>query len=609
MLISRSCRQLLWIAAAVIALVLGFGATGFRALGFRATASASAAPAPTFTKEVAPILFKHCVNCHRPGEIGSAVSLLSYETAKPWAASIKDQVARREMPPWPADPNGSLKFRNDPRLSQQEIDTLVAWVNGGAPKGNDADLPPIPSAPNGWLHPKGLAPDLVIQLPEFHLPAKGEIPYQRYLAKVPVSEDKWIVALQVLPSNRALVHHMAITEVALENGVTPADLDKLALVAEKLGLPKGSIGTQAAVVDPSNPAESDMLGVYTPGTTFEEYGDDSAKVLRGGKNMYLNFNIHYQTIGEPATDRPSLALWFEPGPPKHQIFRVPASGETIIADGKELLTDTPGPKAEGTSVVIPPIPPNAENYEVIGVTAYTEPVTIYQLQPHAHLRGKDFKYVVIYPDGRELNVLSVPKYDFHWQLAYELEKPLSLPAGSKLIVTAHYDNSHNNEHLRHHHDASDTTHNLDPDKEVNFREANQSWDEMFTPFIQYSIDAPAQPSSPSEVHGESKALEIAEVVGCLQQTSSGEWMLTNASDPVESATQPTSMAAVKAAADRPLGNQQDQLLGVDVFFPSSYKGQKTVVKGVLIERAKDKEGSKESRLNVTSLQTVSATCR
>jgi hypothetical protein len=572
----------MWLAGAVTASVLGF----------RAIPSATDAPAPTFSKEVAPILYKHCANCHRPGEIGSAVSLLSYDTARPWAESIKGKVLRREMPPWPADPNGSMKFRNDPRLSQQEIDTLVAWVNAGTPKGNDADLPPLPSISQGWLYAKGLAPDLVIRLPEFHLPATGEIPYVRYLAKLPVSEDKWVVALQVLPSNRALVHHMAITEVVLDDGLTPADLDKLALVAQQVDFPNRSIGSRPAVADPANAGEYDMLGVYTPGTTFETYGEGSAKLLKGGKNMYLNFNIHYQANGKPETDRPALALWFQPDPPKHQLFRVPASGGTIIADGRELPTDAPGQKAEGTSVAIPPIPAYAQNYEVIGITAYTEPVTIYQLQPHAHLRGKDFKYAVVYPDGREESVLSVPKYDFHWQLAYELEKPLKLPAGSKLVVTAHYDNSLKNEALQHHHDASDTAHNIGPDRAVYFREANQSWDEMFTPFIQYSIDT----------HREQNALDIAEVVGCLEQGPSGSWMLTNASEPIVSDSQPTSMAALKAAVARPLGNQQDQLLGVGAFNPSSHKGQKTAVKGVLI-----KEG-KESRLNVTSLQAVASTC-
>ena len=586
MMISKQIRQWMWVAGSVTGLALGGVAIG----------SAAGKPAPTFTKEVAPILFTHCATCHRPGEIGASVSLVSYDSAKPWAEAIKEQVVKREMPPWPADPKGSLKFRNDPSLSQQEIDTLVAWVNAGAPKGSDADLPPLPTISQGWQHPQGLAPDLVIPLREFHLPAKGEIPYVRYLAKVPFPEDKWIVGLQVRPGNRALVHHMAITEVVLNEGVTPDKLDELARVARQLGFPSNAIEPRPAVADPANPGAYDMLAVYTPGTTFETYGEGSAKLLKGGNNAYLNFNIHYQTTGQPETDQSMLAFWFRPDPPKHQLFRVPASAGTIIADGKELLTDTPGQKAEGTSVAIPPIPPNAENYEVIGITAYTEPVTIYQFQPHAHLRGKDFKYVVVFPDGREETVLTVPKYEFHWQLAYQLEQPLKLPAGSKLVVTAHYDNSMNNEHLVHHHNPGDPAHNPGPEKEVYFREANQSWDEMFTPFIQYSIDSedPAKP--------EASVLNIAEVVGCLEQTPSGTWSLSHASDPAVSKTQPTSSIALKAAAAETRGHEQDQLLGVGVFSPASHKGQKVAVKGVLLKDAK------VSRLNVTSLQTLATTC-
>jgi hypothetical protein len=573
------------------------------ALAFLPVAFAADSPRPTFSKEVAPILFKHCANCHRPGEIASEVSPLSYESARPWADSIKQQVLSRQMPPWPADPNRSVKFRNDPRLTQQEIDTLIAWVDAGAPKGSDADLPPQPSFPKGWLHPKGLAPDIVISMPEFDVPAQGEIPYIRRLIKVPFTTDKWVTAMQVLPGNGAVVHHMAITEVELAPGVTPENIDNLQQVARKLGFRNGLKSTQFAVGTPANPAVHDMLGVYTPGTTLETYGD-SAKLLKGGENLYLNFNIHYQAIGQPVKDQTKVAFWFRPDPPKHQLFRVPASGETIIADGHQLLTDAPGEKAEGTTVAIPPIPPYAENYEVIGITAYTEPITIYQLQPHAHLRGKDFKYSVVYPDGREETLLTVPKYDFHWQLAYELETPLKLPAGGKLIVTAHYDNSLKNENLMHHHrrDPSVAGHSPGPESDVHFREENQSWDEMFTPFIQYTIDdqdlTVTPPPKPQNI------LPMVEVVGCLNenQTRSGAWVLTHAGEPVVSKTQGTSSAAVAEAAAKPLGSQQDELLGVDVFNPASQKEKKVAAKGVLI-----KDGAL-NRLNVTSLQTVAATC-
>jgi mono/diheme cytochrome c family protein len=569
------------------------GAVTVLALGFVAAAFPGEVPAPTFTKDVAPILFAHCANCHRPGEIGSSVPLVSYDGARPWAESIKEKVLKREMPPWSADPSASLKFRNDPRLSQQDIDTLVAWVNAGSPKGKDADLPPLPRFSEGWMNPEGLAPDLVLPLREFHLPPKGEIPYVRYLAKVPFSEDKWVVAMQVRPGNAAVVHHMAITEVALDPGVTPEGLDQLASLARQLGLPNNVSAMRPAVADPTNPQVYDMLGVYTPGTTFEMYENGSAKLLKGGKNLYINFNIHYQTTGKPEKDRSMIAFWFQPGPPKHQLFRVPGAGETIIANGRELLTDAPGRKAEGTRVAIPPIPPHAENYEVIGITAYAEPVTIYQFQPHAHLRGKDFRYEVVYPDGREAVVLSVPKYDFNWQLAYELDTPLKLPAGSKLVVTAHYDNSLKNKY------------NPDPEKEVYFREENQSWDEMFTPFIQYTIDNQDLTKPPKlalEEQRDEDVLDIAEVVGCLEQSSSTTWMLTNATDPAVSKIQATSSVALKGAAAKPLGNRQYQLLGLDVFNPSSHTGHKVAVKGVLIK------DDKQSRLNVTSVQMVALTC-
>jgi mono/diheme cytochrome c family protein len=545
--------------------------------------------APTYDKEIAPILFKHCAQCHSSGEIASAVPLLTYEGARPWAKAIKEKVLLREMPPWPADPSASLKFRNDARLSQQDIDTLVAWVNAGAPKGDDRDLPAAPQQTpswmhGGWMHPAGRPPDAVISLPgDFELPAKGEIPYIKMLAKVPFSEDKWVVAAEVRPGNGAVVHHMAITEVELADWVKPADLEAFA----RLGITNNSMLTRPAVIAPSHLSDYDMLGLYTPGTTFESYPDGTAKLLRGGKNLYLNFNIHYTTTGKPETDRSSIALWFQSSPPKQQLYRVPAAVQAIIAQGRELLTDAAGDKAEGTSVAIPPIPPNEENYEVIGMTAYTEPVTIYQLQPHAHLRGKDFQYTVVYPDGREQSILSVPKYDFHWQLAYDLETPLKLPAGSKLVVTAHYDNSLRNKS------------NPAPDREVYFRSQNQSSDEMFTPFVQYSIaEAPAQgPAAEKDPR-----VELAEIRGCLEQGPAQSWMLVNASDPVVSTTQATSSEALPAASSKPLGDRSYQLVGAHAFHPAAAKGQKVAVKGALIP------DGKLNRLNVTSLQSLSASC-
>jgi mono/diheme cytochrome c family protein len=456
-------------------------------------AAVAGGTAPTYSQDVAPILFKNCAACHGAG--GGAAALLSYDAAKLRAAAIREQVLKRAMPPWPADPERSLPFRNDARLSDQDIDTLIAWVDSGAIKGSDP-APLAPAFAKGWLHPQGLAPDAVVALPEFTVRATGEVPYIQRLIKVPYLEDKWIVAMQVRAGNRELLHHMGITEVTLPAGIRPEDLNAFASMASQLGVPNGALDTaQAAVVDPANPEAYDMLGVYTPGTTFEEYPDGSARLLKGGKNSYINFNIHYTTTGKPETDRSQLALWFRSTPPRHQLYREPAAIKTILSNSRELLNDEAGTKAEGTEAVIPPIPAYAENYELTGVTAYTEAVTIYQFQPHAHMRAKDFRYSVVFPDGREQVVLSVPKYDFHWQLAYELKTPLEVPAGSKLIVIAHYDNSAKNEHLRDLGDT-DTARNCGPDKVAYFRRQNQSWDEMFSPLIQYSADR-ADPAKPA----------------------------------------------------------------------------------------------------------------
>ena len=325
----------------------------------------SAAPGavPMFTKDVAPILIKHCANCHD--------SLISYDAARSSAAAIGEQVRTGAMPPWPADPGHSLKFRNDARLSEAEVAAVVAWVDAGTPKGDDADLPSARHSVGQWLDPRGRAPDAVISLPETRIQATGEIPYIQQLIKVPFAEDKWIVAMQLHPGNRNVLHHMGITEVHLPEGVEAAKINEFAAAARQLGFPEGSIAsTQPAVVDPANADAYDMLGVYTPGATFEAFADDSGKLLKGGKSYYLNFNIHYTTTGKPAADRSQLGLWFRSTPPKHQLIRAPVAVGTIIADGKELLTDSPGTKAEGTEVAIPPIPAYAQDYEVIGISAY-----------------------------------------------------------------------------------------------------------------------------------------------------------------------------------------------------------------------------------------------
>lgn len=553
-----------------------------------ASFSPGAGAVPTFTRDVAPILFKHCTACHD--------SLQSYEMVQSAAQAVKQQVQARAMPPWPADPAHSLKFRNDPRLSERDIATLVAWVDSGTPKGDDKDLPPVPGQAGQWLNPQGRPPDVVIFLPTIHVEATGEVPYIQQLIKVPVLEDRWLVAMQLLPGNRKLLHHMGITEVTLPEGMGPEQVNEFAAIARKFGIPDGSAANiRPAVEDPTHAGTYDMLGVYTPGSTFEGFTDDSGKLLKGGKSDYINFNIHYTTTGKPESDRSRLGLWFRSTPPEHQLIRAPIAVDTIIAAGTELLTDSPGTRAEGTPFAIPPIPAYAQNYEVTGMSAYTRPVTLYQLQPHAHMRARDFTYVAVYPDGHEQVLLTVPDYDFHWQLAYQLDRPLTLPPGSKLMVTAHYDNSRKryDERIR----ADDAAGNCGPEKVVYFRRQNQSWDEMFSPLVQYAVSA-TRPG----VSGKNTP-RLIKTVGCLGQDHSGKWLLTRAGEAVETNRQATSMVEVKTAATSALGVQTLELLGVNVFKPHDLSGQKVAVKGVLIPAGNN------SRLNVTSLQSLSARCK
>src|SRR5215204_7225683 len=183
---------------------------GVAALGsFRVTAQSPAPhPAPTFAKDVASIMYSKCANCHRPGEV-APMSLLSYEDARPWAKAIKSKVVAREMPPWGADMTQTLPMRNDISLSQKEIDTIAAWVDGGAVKGNPADMPPSPKFATGWT--AGTEPDLILDMPvEFDIPAEGELGVQMFYSKVPWTEDKFAEIVELKPSNRAVLHHAGI---------------------------------------------------------------------------------------------------------------------------------------------------------------------------------------------------------------------------------------------------------------------------------------------------------------------------------------------------------------------------------------------------------------
>ena len=197
---------------------------------------------PSFGKEIAPILHEKCAQCHRPGEV-APMSLMSYEEVRPWVRAIKTKVVSRQMPPWYAEGEHG-KWRNDRRLSQADIDKIVAWVDAGAPRGSDA-MPDPPQLAHGWNHPSGRPPDLIIETPEFKVAAEGEVPWWYANVKLPFQGDVWVEAAQVVPGNRAVVHHVLVTSATL-----PSDAPATELVA---GAPTSELLARGAGAAPRQP--------------------------------------------------------------------------------------------------------------------------------------------------------------------------------------------------------------------------------------------------------------------------------------------------------------------------------------------------------------------
>jgi len=405
-------------------LKIGAVMTGLTAvLVIGASASGPAKTSSTYTKDVAQILFNRCVECHRTGEI-APMSLLSYQEVRPWAKSIRQRVVERSMPPWSADPHVG-KFANDPSLSQKEIDAIVSWVDAGAPKGDDKDMPPTPKFTDGWTIGK---PDVVLAMQEEHaVPADGTVPYLYFTIPTNFTEDKWVQAIEIRPGNRKVVHHV------------------IAFVQEP-----GASGRRGGGAGGSEAQGGrGQLGGITPNKTGIVFGPGTARLIKAGSSIV--FQMHYTTNGEATKDRTSIGILFAKQPP----IKTLVTGNAMNARFA--------------------IPPGDGNHEVKSTTTFKEDVHLTSFMPHMHFRGKDFIYTAVYPDGRSEVLLNVPKYDFNWQLTYIPDKPIALPKGTRLDCVAHFDNSTKNKY------------NPDPSKEV--RWGDQTWEEMMIGWYTYTRDA------------------------------------------------------------------------------------------------------------------------
>jgi hypothetical protein len=448
--------------------------------------SAAAESAPTFAKDVAPILYSKCISCHRSGEV-APMSLITYKEVRPWAKAIRGKVQAREMPPWGADPKFGT-FRNDNSLSQKEIDILSAWAEGGAPKGEDADLPPVPALASGWTAAAigGGEPDYVIEMMKpFLVPAEGELPNINFYTPIPFKTDRFSRLLEARPGNRSLVHHYTVAVMDLPEGSKLNDLGELIYAdgtkqndQEK----KLTADAAAAAAPPARrPTNFKQIVDYVPGrSAIPARTNDIGFRIPAGK--YVQFGMHYQPTGRPELDQSKLGIWFNSNTNVQELYResigtaLPTSSdrtEFYRVEGKTELFDRRKMRGRHEDYW-PPVPAMASSYAVVGATAISEPITLYGFTPHMHLRGKDMRWVLTLPDGREETLLNIPKYDFNWQTYYELAEPRKIPAGSTITNVAHYDNTPGNRY------------NPAPDKEVFWSE--QSWDEMFLPYVTYTLD-------------------------------------------------------------------------------------------------------------------------
>jgi hypothetical protein len=396
--------------------------------------------APTYTKEVAPILQKHCQSCHRPGE-AAPFSMLTYEETRPWAGAMKVAVRLKTMPPWYADPQIG-HFSNDRSLSQKDIDTIVAWATAGAPKGDPKDMPAPVNFLEGWDIPK---PDVTFQLPqEFAVPESGMVEYQYAIVPTGFTEDKWVQAVEVRPTERSVVHH--IIAYVREPG---SNYFKDQTPGVFFEAPPAKTDEN---VDTSS-LPSDFLVGYAPGQPAEILPPGEAKLIRAGSDIV--FEVHYTPNGKAVMDRTKLGLVFAKEPPKKRVQTLSASNGTFK------------------------IPPGDPNYRVDASFEIRKPVTLASIHPHMHARGKDFEYRVVFPNGETRTILHVPQYNWHWQLWYNLTEPIDLPPGARIDCTAHFDNSANN------------SENPDPTKTVTW--GQQSWDEMMVGFFNLVYDPKIPP--------------------------------------------------------------------------------------------------------------------
>ena len=391
---------------------------------------------PVFYKDVLPLLKRHCQACHRPGE-AAPMAFLDYQGTRPWAKAMKQAVVTRTMPPWFADPHVG-KFSNDRSLPESAIRTIAAWVDAGAPEGPVSTL--VSTGPkaaeitwtDGWTIGK---PDIIFEMPmSVEVPASGTQPYQYVIVPTGFTRDTWVRQAEARAGDRAHTHHIV---------VSIREPDSPWLRREPVGIPFVS----KAGDDGGVGAQGEFLTGYGPGSMPETLAPGQAKLIKAGSDLV--FQLHYTANGIAGSDRSRVGLILAKEKPRERVLMMAAANVRFV---------------------IPPGDPDA--IVEARVKLYRE-ATLVSLLPHMHLRGKSFEFRAIYPNGEKEILLSVPRYDFDWQLSYYLDHPKRMPAGTIIEGVAHFDNSPNNPR--------------NPDSSRAVRFGDQNWDEMMIGYFEVAV--------------------------------------------------------------------------------------------------------------------------
>ena len=381
--------------------VVFIGALATSAMPSAAMAQDAAESSPTFTRDVAPILQRSCQQCHRPGEI-APMSLMTYGEVRPWARSIKLRVSTGEMPPWQIDSAvDTREYLDDISLSDTEIDTIVRWVDGGAPAGSPSDMPPPRTFPAGseWVIGE---PDVIVNVKEYVVPAEGADQYfdvEMSLSGM-VEGKRYIKAMELMPGDRRVLHHstvFATTDGSMSSGVSPFERGQLLLN-------------------------------WAAGKAAEQFPDDTGKLIDGTASIL--FSQHYHSIGEPVLDQSRLGLVLYP---KGVVPEYPV--KTVVIGG-----------AQNREPFVLDFPAGADNVRTDFYFQLERPAKVLDFQAHMHYRGKAMILEAILPSGERELLTSVENYNWAWQFAYAYKNPSVFPAGTMLHVIGRHDNSRANRH-------------------------------------------------------------------------------------------------------------------------------------------------------------------